>query len=500
MEGPRVLAGYVIAAAGTAVVTGGLLAVRGRVTATNVALAYLLVVVAAAANGGLWPGVTAAGLGFVAFDLLFLPPYGHLKVHNRQDYVSLAVYLLIALVVSVLVDARERRRAQAERREHETRTLYELSNSLLGHDSLQATLQRVAATVRSLFDLAGCAIVLASDRAPSVVVAARDGRLPEQLPALLETSPEGEVRLREPPRGETGSASTLVVAMRTAQRPVGAMVLVASGRQPAGFGEVERRLLTTFANQAALAVDRGQREQERAHAQALMETDRLRSALLNSVSHDLRTPLSSIKAAASSLLDPDIAWDQAEQREFLETIDQEADRLSRLVHNLLDMSRIEAGALDPHLVETTLAEVAGPVVRRARAQTSQQLLVEIPEDLPTVLVDPVRLDQVLTNLVDNARRYAGDQPVTLAGRTVDGRVELRVIDHGPGIPEAERERVFDQFYRLRRNGRGPDGTGMGLAICRGIVSALGGQIRVQATPGGGATFVVSLPPADHRSL
>ena len=136
----------------------------------------------------------------------------------------------------------------------------------------------------------------------------------------------------------------------------------------------------------------------------------------------------------------------------------------------------------------------------ARApQTSQQILVDLPEDLPTILIDPVRLDQVLTNLVDNARRYADDKPVTLAGRTVDGRVELRVIDHGPGIPAAERERVFDQFYRLGRNGHRPDGTGMGLAICRGIVSALGGQISVQATPGGGATFVVSLPAADQPS-
>ena len=294
------LAGYVIALAGTLVVTAGLLAVRGRVTATNVALAYLLVVVAAAANGGLWPGVTAAGLGFVAFDLLFLPPYGHLKVHNQQDYVSLAVYLLIALVVSVLVEARERRRAQAERREHETCTLYELSNSLLGHDSLQATLQRVATTVRSLFDLGGCAMVLPSDRAPGVVVAASDGQLPVQLPALLEASPEGEVRLREPPSGDPGRTSMLVVPMRTAQRPVGAMVLVASDDQPAGFGEVERRLLT---------------------------------------------------------------------------IDQESDRLSRLVHNLLDMSRIDAGALDPQLTETTLPRSSargctGPAPRPASSSWS----------------------------------------------------------------------------------------------------------------------------------
>ena len=499
VDGPRVVTGYVVAVVGTAAVTAALLSLRGRVTATNVALAYLLVVVAAAANGGLWPGVTGAGLGFLAFDLLFLPPYGHIKVHNQQDYVSLAVYLLIALIVSVLVDARERRRAQAERREHETRTLYELSSSLLGHDSLQATLQRVAATVRSLFELAGCAIVLPSDSTAGIVVVASDGEVPEHLTAMLDASPDGEVRLRTAPSAGPGLASMLVVAMRTAQRPVGAMVLLAQGRQPAGFGEVERRLLTTFANQTALAVDHGQRKEERAHAQALVETDRLRTALLNSVSHDLRTPLSSIKASASSLLDPDIAWNRTEQREFLETIDQESDRLSRLVHNLLDMSRIEAGALDPQLVETTLAEVVGPVVRLARAEGSQQILVDIPDHLPTILVDPVRLDQVLTNLVDNARRHTDDKPITIAGRALDGRVELRVIDHGPGIPEAERDRIFDQFYRLRRNGRGPEGTGMGLAICRGIVSALGGQIRVETTSGGGASFVVSLPAADHRS-
>ena len=491
--------GYIIAVAGTAALTGGLLTLRGRVSTTNVALAYLVVVVAAAANGGLWPGVTGSGLGFLAFDILFLRPYGRIHVHNQQDYVSLAVYLLIALIVSVLVDARERRRAQAERREHETRTLYELSSSLLGHDGLDTTLQRVTATVRSLFDLAGCAIVVPADGAPGVVVAASDGEVPGQLPASLRRSADGALRLRDGPGGRPGPASTLVVPMHTAERPVGAMVLVAEGRQPSGFGEVERRLLTTFANQAALAIEHGQREEERAHARALVETDRLRTALLNSVSHDLRTPLASIKASASSLLDPDIAWNRTEQREFLETIDQESDRLSRLVHNLLDMSRIEAGALDPHLVETTLADVVGPAVRLARAKTSQHILVDIPDNLPTILVDPVRLDQVLTNLLDNARRYADGRPATLAGRAVDGRVELRVIDHGPGVPEVERERIFDQFYRLQRNGRGPEGTGMGLAICRGIVSALGGAIGVETTPGGGATFVVRLPTADHRS-
>ena len=469
VKGPRVVVGYVVALGGTATASAVLLALRHEVSTTNVVLVFLVVVVAAAANGGLGPGATAAGLGFLAFDLLFLPPYGHLKVHDQEDYVSLAVYLLIALVVSILVSTRERRQALAERRERETRTLYELSSMLLVHDSLQATLERVAMTVRSLFDLAGCAILVAGE----------DGRL---RPVAVDGDAAEDV-------GRPG----LTVPLSTSSAPVGAIVLVADGETPLRLGEQELRVVHAFANQAALAVERDRQQEERAQARALAETDRLRTALLNSVSHDLRTPLSSIKASASSLLDPTIDWSPQQRREFLETIDQESDRLTRLVHNLLDMSRIEVGALDPRLVDTALPDVTGPVVRLARSKSSQPIVVDVPDDLPTVLVDPVRLDQVLTNLLDNARRYADGEAVTVQGRAVAGRVEVRVADHGPGIPEAECERIFDQFYRLRRNGRTPpDGTGMGLAISRGIVEALGGTIRVEATPGGGATFVVSL--------
>jgi two-component system sensor histidine kinase KdpD len=476
VKGPRVVVGYAVALGGTAAASAVLLALRERVSTTNVVLVFLVVVVAAAANGGLGPGATAAALGFLAFDLLFLPPYGHLKVHDQEDYVSLTVYLLIALVVSVLVSTRERRQALAERRERETRTLYELSSRLLVHDDLQATLDQVARTVRSLFDLEGCAVLLAGE----------DGR---QRPVAVD----GDA-------GEDAARRGLVVPLRTSATAVGAIVLVTGDGLPR-LGEQELRVVGAFANQAALAVERDRQQEERARARALAETDRLRTALLNSVSHDLRTPLASIKASASSLLDPTVDWGPRQRREFLETIDQEADRLTRLVHNLLDMSRIEAGALDPRLVETALPDVTGPVVRLARSKSSQPIDVDVPDDLPTVLLDPVRLDQVLTNLLDNARRYAGDQAVAVRGRAVDGRVELRVVDHGPGIPEAERERVFDQFYRLRQGGRPPpDGTGMGLAISKGIVEALGGSIRVEATPGGGATFVVSLTAGSGRDV
>jgi two-component system sensor histidine kinase KdpD len=495
---PRGAVGFAVAVAGTAAVTGLLLGLRGDVSKTNVVLAYLLVVTASAAAGGLGPGITAAALGFLAFDFLFLPPYNTLTVTDPQDYLSLFVYLLIAMVVSLLVGTSERRRVQAERREQETRMLFDLSSSLVAHGSLEDTLRSVVRTVRSLFDLAGCAIVL--PRGDGICLAASDGEVPDDLAERFVGVQDAQtsVQVRGPAGRDLEPGTALTVPMRSGSTVVGALVVVAGGPGSSGFGEPERRVLATFANQAALAVEQGQQEEQRNRARALQETDRLRTALLNSVSHDLRTPLASIKASASSLLDGDVEWSQAEREEFLATINTEADRLTRLVHNLLDMSRIEAGALDPRLTETTMAELMGPVVRRARGTSRQRVDVDVPEDLPPVLVDPVRIDQVLTNLLDNARGYAAGGPVQVVARQVGADVELRVIDHGPGIPTPERERVFDQFYRLKGGGKRPEGTGMGLAICRGIVQAHGGSLRVETTPGGGATFVLTLPALQAR--
>jgi two-component system sensor histidine kinase KdpD len=492
--------GYTVAVLGTTVATALLLQFRGDVSKTNVVLGFLIVVVVAASAGGLGPGLVAAALGFLAFDVLFLPPYNTLIVTDPQDYLSLAVYLLTAVLVSWVVGALDRRSAQAERREREARTLYELSTSLVAHGSLDETLAGVVRTVRSLFGLAGCAIVLADG--DGARVAASDGTVPPEVrERLVPHDGVGRAGGAAPLRGGIGGdlepGMAMTVPMRAATDPVGALVVVAGGADGARFGEAERRLLATFANQAALAVEQDRQDAERARARSLVETDRLRTALLNSVSHDLRTPLASVKAAVSSLLDPDVEWDEAERREFLVIIDEAADRLSRLVHNLLDMSRIEAGALDPNLREVSLADIAGPVVLLARASTRQRIDVDLPEDLPPVHADPILLEQVLGNLLDNARRYAPGSPVTMTARSLPGggEVEVRVVDHGPGIPVPERERVFDQFYRLKRGGKRPAGTGMGLAICRGIVDALAGDVRVETTPGGGATFVVTLQAA-----
>jgi two-component system sensor histidine kinase KdpD len=516
VRGPRVGLGYSVAVAGTVVAAGALFPLRARLGATDVVLVFLVVVVAAAASGGLGPGVVASLLGFVASDLLFVTPYYTLLVTKEQELLSLAVYLLVALVVSGLVGTSEQRRVRAEQRERETHTLYELSASLVARGSLEATLDGAARTLRRLLGLAGCAIVLI-DGHGTASLAAGDGALPDDVVQRAVSAAKQDAAKQDAAKQDAAkqdaaepdaaagphtatalaSGKLYAVPLRAADRQVGVLAVYPGDTAQAAIGAVERRMLASFAAQAALAVEQARSEQARARTRALEATDRLRRALLNSVSHDLRTPLASILASTASLLDAAVPVDDREREQFLLTVEQEARRLARLVDNLLDMSRIEAGAVDPRLVEIWLPDVVNPAIQRARRTPSEQIIaVNVPDSLPPVLVDPVRLEQVLTNLLDNARRYAGHGLVQVGARCVDAKVELRVIDHGPGVPADQRERIFSQFYRLDSGGRRGGGTGLGLAICRGLVEAMGGQIWVETAPGGGAAFVLCLPRAD----
>jgi two-component system, OmpR family, sensor histidine kinase KdpD len=494
----RTALGYVIALLGTGVTAAVLLAFRDQVDHVIVVLAFLMVVVAAAAIGGFAPGLVATALGFLAFDVLFIPPYRTLRVAEPDAYVSLAAYLLVTIVVSALVVARDRRRRQAERGEQQARTLYALSQSLVASGDLDVTMAGVARTVRSLFHLGGCAIAIAEPTG-GLRLAASDGKVPADALAVAEAVVAGLAEQPDEAPSGLEPGELLALPMQAAGLVAGALMAQADDTGTPAVGEAERRVLVTFANQAAVVVLQARQEQERARAQALEATDRLRTALLNSVSHDLRTPIAAIKASAASLLDERIAWEDAERKEFMVTIEQEADRLTRLVANLLDMSRIEAGAVNPQLADTWLSEVVGRAVGRVWTGGGQVIHVDVPQSLPPVLTDPVRLDQVLTNLLDNARRYAGEGLVKVVGRTVDGgAVELRVIDHGPGIPVSEQRRIFDQFYRIQRPERRVEGTGLGLSICRGLVEAMGGQLWAETAPGGGAAFVLRLPCANAQ--
>jgi two-component system sensor histidine kinase KdpD len=250
----------------------------------------------------------------------------------------------------------------------------------------------------------------------------------------------------------------------------------------------------------------------------LEEVDRLRAALMGSVSHDLRTPLASIKASISDLADPGLHLSAEDRVTLLRTTEEETDRLTRLVTNLLDMSRIQAGALVPRRSATPLDELIGAVVGRlapmftagdtpAPPGREHRPAVEVAEGLPLADIDYLLVEQVLSNLLENAARYTppGTEvtvravAVAVAG-TDEVEVEVAVVDHGPGVAEGERERIFDEFYRPRVEGRGPVGTGMGLAIVKGIVEAHGGRIWVEPTPGGGATFAFRLPVAAESAL
>ncbi len=260
-------------------------------------------------------------------------------------------------------------------------------------------------------------------------------------------------------------------------------------------------LLETFANGAALALEQARLASEEHAAAMARESDRLKSALLSSVSHDLRTPLAGIKAAASSLLQLDVQWDEGERRAFIQDIDHESDRLTRLVSNLLDLSRIEAGAIRADKEWEDLGELVERVTRRLEPRLGDHSLRrDIPTDLPPVRLDAVQMEQVLTNLLENAAKYSpAGTPIAIAARAEreDGRaptrLRLSVRDRGVGIPSAEQGRIFDKFYRVAGAAHLARGTGMGLAIVKGLVEANGGCIEVSSTRGEGSAFTVVLP-------
>jgi two-component system sensor histidine kinase KdpD len=290
---------------------------------------------------------------------------------------------------------------------------------------------------------------------------------------------------------------------------VGTIALVRERGGP-GFRAVDNRLLLAVAAQLGLAVERERLRREAMETEVLRRTDELKTALLNAVSHDLRTPLASIIASAGSLRQRDVAWTEQDQQEFAEAIEQEARRLNRIVGNLLDLSRIEAGSLRPAADWYDVGALIDDVVGRLRPITAQhRVSVDVPEDLPPVQLDYVEIDQVLSNLIENAAKYSppGGE-IDIAAHRRESEVQIRVADRGPGVPAAAISRVFDPFYRIDGTGHGdgsgprPGGTGFGLAVARGLVEAHRGRIWVENRPGGGACFTFTLPlhaPLDSAS-
>lgn len=445
----------------------------------NVASFYLFGVVVVAVASGVFPAVIASLISFLAYNFFFIEPRHTFDVRNPQDIIRLAMFLGIAVITSSIAAYGRSQADEARRRAAETAGLYELSQAIALQLDIDDAMRAVATTVCRLLDTPGCIVLLAD----------QSGRFIEH------------VRVGQVPAGH----GIVTVAMSNESHVVGALQVVE--RSPGSRLDArQRRVLDALAAQARLAVERVRLAEAAARTRALAESDQLKSALIASVSHDLRTPLAAIKGAASTLSADDVQLDAAARRDLALTIEDEADRLNRVVGNLLDMSRIEAGALPLQRDWQDLAEMIGAVMRRHAALLRQQhVTLDLAADLPLVLIHAGLIEQVFVNLLDNAGKYTPPDAYIVIRAWYDRGADAVVVslrDNGPGIIAGELDHIFEKFYRGAVRA-GVSGSGLGLAICRGIVEAHGGQIWAESPAGGGAVFLFTLPagkPPQPESL
>ncbi len=470
---------------GLAIALGAvMLPFRGHLSAATPALVFVLPVLAGVVTGGFVSGVVGVVAGFVVYDVGFVPPYGRLRVADGQDWLALGLYVVVMLIVSRVVATLRTARADSQRHSVEATRLFDLSELLAGDRSVEDLLRTVVRAVGTSFGVGGVALLVpVGDR---LAVAASSGE------PLSRTELQGLEPLSGVPvslgTGRSGPGGIATVALTASGRPVGMLALRG---MPAR--EEDRTLLRTFANHAAFALER-QQLREQAHRTALLEeVDRLRHSLVGAVSHDLRTPLATMKVASTTLLHPPSPLSAADTDELHTLIDVETDRLSRLVASLLDMTRIDTGVLEirrrPARVDALVEEA---VTSAQGALGDRPVELAVPRDVPDADIDRLLIGQVLANLLDNASRHAPPaSPITVGAEVCGERLALSVTDRGPGVPPEEHEAVFDRFVRFDTGGR----AGLGLTIAKTFVEAHGERIWVEDVPGGGARFVFTLPLA-----
>jgi two-component system sensor histidine kinase KdpD len=469
----RRIAGFVVAGLGLPLLTVVLTRLRHDLTLPSDILLYLGAVVAVALVGGLYPALLAAVAGFLLLNWYFTPPFHRWTIAEQENILALAVFLLVAAGVSTVVDLAARRTREAARARAEAETLSTVAGSVLrGSRPLPALLDQL----RETFQLTGVTLLERRRDVPATP------NLQHDPAAWRLAAAVGDRPCLTPAEGETDVL-------------VDDVSLVLRGHPLAA---ADRRVVEAFAAQAAVALRQERLEERAAAVGPLAEVDKLRTALLSAVSHDLRSPLASAKAAVDSLRTADVEFSDDDRRELLATADESLDRLGRLVENLLDMSRLQAGALAmaPRLI--TLAE-AIPRAVDDLADAGRDVRIQIPDDLPDIPADPALLERALVNLLANALHYsAPDRPPLISASEHGGQVEVRVVDHGPGVPTADWDRIFLPFQRLgdRDNATG---VGLGLALSRGLVEAMGGTLTPEHTPGGGLTMILSLPAAEPAS-
>lgn len=463
--------------AGTAAATGCFWLARFSLDSGQASLLYLPVVIVCAIRFGFGAGVLGALLSFFCWDFFFLPPFHRLTVDNPRDWLSLLIFLIAALTTAHLASQARLQAQAAKVREQEARTLYQASEAL--SRELDAA---------HLLPILGQQMVQIC-RASRCIIWPGTGGSSSRKPVIVGDPPASD--------GEMQTALSASVSLRAGETLVGSLH-VGPRRDGQPFSAQDRRLILALSNHAAIVIARQTLAEEAAQASALREADTLKDALLSMVTHELRAPLAAIKAAASGLRQREAVWPEAARAEALKTIDVEADRLTGLVSNLLDLSRLEAGAWKPSKDWCDLSEIAGTALDRLAECDAARVQISSPADLPLVRADYVQIALVLTNLLENAAKYTpSPSPILLSFCAAPGGIQADVRDFGEGLTPGEEEVLFERFRRSARHADSAiHGTGLGLALCRAIVQAHGGRIWAENVSGEqkpGALFSFFLP-------
>jgi two-component system sensor histidine kinase KdpD len=482
------------------------------------ALLYLLIVVLVAGASGAGPAVLAAVLAFFAWDFFFLPPYHTLTVKDPKDWLSLVAFLAVGVVMGVQTGRMRDREARAVAREHETAALNRLSAGLVSEASTAPMAETILGEIVGLLGAGSATLYVGSEDELTTFCAtppldepdsgairtahwvyAHDAPvgLPHAAPADGAGRPADGQGFRVP-EGSGG----IFLPLRSAYGVVGVLSVAgrANGR---AYDDADGRLLASLANLIATFLERQRLQTVATAAEALREADRLKSSLLSSVSHELKTPLAALTATVSNLLESDVPWNERSVRDELRAIVADVARLNNSITALLDLSRLEARAWEPHRELYELSDIVAAGLGALPVHQRGQVVIDLPDDLAPIYVDFEQFTRVFQNLFENAMLYAGSGLVRVGAQSTAGGVRLWVEDEGPGIKGDEREAIFDKFYRGRRSGaKVQSGTGLGLAITREIVRAHDGGIRVEEAVPRGSRFVIDLPgtvpaPADE---
>jgi two-component system sensor histidine kinase KdpD len=486
---------------GALVAATAVIVLIGELGVTHTAPVYLLAVVAVGMRWGTIPALLTSVAAFLAYDFLFVQPLYTFTINSPDEWLNLLLLLAIAVVIGRLVAAQAEHAKEVAQQAREAQALFGISRAL-------AETRTVAEAAPIVLDRLAAAAAMDRIWFGLGPTPAEEQTIADTAPGESLPIPAWQVILQRPPGDEPSRWVRMHIATAVRRGSSRATVhrvrVEASGeslgsvwalraREEREPDRSETRILSAAADQLGQAVIRDRVAVERTSAEVARRSEALKTALLDSVSHDLRTPLATIRAAAGSMLDDSVFWTAEDKYEAFLAIDSEAERMGRLIRNLLDLSRIEGGVLTPELESTDLSDLIAPAIRRAQATTTKHLAADLPDSLPPVLVDQLYLTQVLANLLENAIRYGGDEIRVLGTRLADGRVELTVEDDGPGVAAKALPHLFEKFFQAGPPGEGKRrGMGIGLTVVEGLTRAMRGEVEAGRSKLGGLRVDIRL--------